>query len=277
MIVQNSSFQEKLEQARAQYRFPSKIRHLSERFARYTLSYLFPQFERVDDEHLTLDAQWTRIEKILDEVVIPLDTKMKCKSVREHFKEELPGILQALTEDAEAILRADPAAESLDEVILAYPGFYAMAIFRIAHSFYGMGIPFFPRLLSEFAHRETGIDIHPGAKIGHGFSIDHGTGIVIGETTIIGDHVRIFQGVTLGALSVDKALADTKRHPTIEDDVVIYANATILGGKTVVGKGSIIGGNVWLTRSVPAGSTVSNSGTIKSPGQQEEELLDFQI
>src|SRR5690606_15379486 len=146
---------------------------------------------------------------------------------------------------------------SVDEVILAYPGFLAIAIYRIAHVLYRAEVPLLPRLLTEYAHRETGIDIHAGARIGASFSIDHGTGVVIGETTVIGDRVRIFQGVTLGALSVNKELASTKRHPTIHDDVVIYANATILGGRTEVGARSIIGGNVWLTHSVPPESVVT--------------------
>jgi serine O-acetyltransferase len=161
-------------------------------------------------------------------------------------------------DDADAILSADPAASSLDEVILAYPGFYALAIHRIAHIFYQQRIPLFPRLLAEYAHRQTGIDLHPGAKIGQRFSIDHGTGVVIGETAVIGDRVRIFQGVTLGALSVKKKLEGTKRHPTIGNDVVIYSQATILGGRTVIGEGSIIGGNVWLTDSVPPHSVITN-------------------
>jgi serine O-acetyltransferase len=162
-------------------------------------------------------------------------------------------------EDAEAIFRGDPAAKSVDEVILAYPGFLAIAVYRVAHWFHNRGVPTLPRMISEHAHKLTGIDIHPGATIGRSFVIDHGTGIVIGETTVIHDNVKIYQGVTLGALSVDKSLANTKRHPTIERDVVIYANATILGGDTVVGAGSVVGGNVWLTESVSPGSRVYHS------------------
>lgn len=168
----------------------------------------------------------------------------------------LPTLHEWLLLDARAILDADPAAQDLAEVTCTYPGFYALALHRIAHALYRRGVRLLPRLISEHAHQRTGIDIHPGAQIGLSCSIDHGTGIVIGETAVIGNHVRLFQGVTLGALSVAKELARLKRHPTIEDHVVIYAGATILGGSTVVGRHSIIGGNVWLTESVPSHSRV---------------------
>ncbi|MCC5942724.1 MAG: serine acetyltransferase [Balneolaceae bacterium] len=169
---------------------------------------------------------------------------------------ELPGIREALLLDIDAMYMGDPAAKSTAEVIRTYPGFYAIAAHRIAHFLESLGIKLIPRIISEHAHRQTGIDIHPGAKIGTYFCIDHGTGVVIGETTEIGSHVKIYQGVTLGGLSVKKEDAKVKRHPTIEDHVVLYSGATILGGDTVIGKGSIIGGNVWLTRSVPAGSKI---------------------
>ncbi|MCC2547939.1 serine O-acetyltransferase [Hymenobacter sp. BT175] len=169
---------------------------------------------------------------------------------------DLPRLRSLLLQDAEAIVAADPAAQGLTEVIATYPGFYATAVHRLAHGLYQQGVARVPRLLGEFAHARTGIDIHPGAQIGPSFCIDHGTGVVIGETATIGARVRVFQGVTLGALSVAKHLANVKRHPTIEDDVVIYAGATILGGSTVVGRYSIIGGNVWLTESVPSHSRV---------------------
>lgn len=161
-----------------------------------------------------------------------------------------------LLQDVEAMYMGDPAAKSKAEVIRTYPGFYALAAHRIAHCLLKNGVNLIPRIISEHAHRQTGIDIHPGAEIGDHFCIDHGTGIVIGETTTIGSHVKIYQGVTLGGLSVKKEDARKKRHPTIEDHVVIYANASILGGETVIGKGSIIGGNVWLTKSVPGNSKI---------------------
>jgi serine O-acetyltransferase len=184
------------------------------------------------------------------------------------FFAELPGLYKMLCLDAKAIYEGDPAASSVDEVIVAYPGFLAVAIHRIAHVLYRMRVPIIPRVLSEYAHRETGIDIHPGAQIGCSFCIDHGTGIVIGETTEIRDSVKIYQGVTLGALSVDKHLAKKKRHPTIEENVVIYSNATILGGDTVVGSNCIIGGNVWLTASVPPNSTVYHKSEVSVRNQK---------
>jgi serine O-acetyltransferase len=169
----------------------------------------------------------------------------------EDFFEEIPKIRAALALDMEAAFRGDPAAKSTAEVILAYPGFQAIVVHRLAHFFWIRQVPLIPRMMSELVHNTTGIDIHPGAAIGESFFIDHGTGVVIGETTVIGKNVKIYQGVTLGALSVKKEEADKKRHPTIEDDVTIYSNATILGGATVIGRGSTVGGNVWLTESVP--------------------------
>jgi serine O-acetyltransferase len=180
---------------------------------------------------------------------------------------ELPRVYDALLEDARATHDGDPAAASVDEVIAAYPGFYATACYRIAHVLHRHGVPLLPRLVTEYAHRETGIDIHPGATIGRAFAVDHGTGVVIGETAVLGDRVRLYQGVTLGALAVAKHLARTKRHPTLGDDVVVYANATILGGDTTVGAGSVIGGNVWLTRSVPPGSVVTHTSQVARRGE----------
>lgn len=172
------------------------------------------------------------------------------------FFESIPRIHSQLNEDVKAMYEGDPAARNEREVIRTYPGFYAIAAYRLAHALRNVGVKGIPRVITEHAHNITGIDIHPGAKIGHHFCIDHGTGVVIGETTVIGDHVKIYQGVTLGALSVDKADAEKKRHPTIEDHVVIYAGATILGGETVVGAHTIVGGSVWLTKSVPARSRI---------------------
>ena len=174
----------------------------------------------------------------------------------QRFFAELEQVFDWVNQDVDAMFAGDPAAKSRTEILRSYPGFYAIAAYRIAHLLNQLGIKLIPRMITEFAHSRTGIDIHPAAQIGQFFCIDHGTGVVIGETTVIGNHVKIYQGVTLGALSVDKADADTKRHPSIEDGVIIYAGATILGGKTIIGKNSIIGGNVWLTKSVPAGSKV---------------------
>jgi serine O-acetyltransferase len=194
------------------------------------------------------------------------------------FFQSLPEIHRQLMIDAIAIERGDPAAESVDEVILAYPGFQAIAVHRIAHRFSELGVPLLPRVLTEWAHERTGIDIHPGATLGHPVIIDHGTGIVIGETAVIGNNVKLYQGVTLGALSVNKSLASTKRHPTIENDVVIYANATILGGETVIGRGSVIGGNVWITASIPPNSIVYQRSEVHvRQGRDDFEAPDFVI
>jgi len=176
------------------------------------------------------------------------------------FLREVPGLQAKLAKDIAAAYEGDPAAKYHDEIIFSYPGLFTVTVYRIAHVLHRLGVPLIPRIMSEYAHGQTGIDIHPNVEIGESFFIDHGTGVVIGETTIIGNRVRLYQGVTLGALSLRKeeceALRDRKRHPTIEDDVIIYANATILGGSTVIGARSIIGGNVWLTESVPPDTTV---------------------
>ena len=179
------------------------------------------------------------------------------------FFNELPQLYALLNTDIKAILDGDPAATSEFEIIRAYPGFYAISFYRLAHALFKLDVPLIPRILTEYAHSKTGIDIHPGAHVGKYLYIDHGTGIVIGETAEIGNHVKFYQGVTLGALSVDKSMTSIKRHPTVEDNVVIYAAATILGGQTVIGHNSIIGGNVWLTRSVPPYSTVYHESKAK--------------
>jgi len=179
------------------------------------------------------------------------------------FLDKLIPVYGLLLKDAASIEASDPAANSVAEVIISYPGFYAIGVHRLAHELYLLNIPFLPRLMSEYAHSRTGIDIHPGATIGSPFAIDHGTGIVIGQTAIIGSNVKIYQGVTLGALSVKKSNASIKRHPTIEDHVILYAGCTILGGDTVVGHHSVIGGNVWLTSSVEPYSIVYNTNEIK--------------
>lgn len=194
------------------------------------------------------------------------------------FFESLVAIHSDLLSDLEAILDFDPAAKSRAEVLLAYPGFFAIFVYRIANYLWVHKVNVLPRVLSELAHSKTGIDIHPGANIGKRFFIDHGTGIVIGETAKIGSNVKIYQGVTLGALSVSKDKAKEKRHPTIEDDVIIYANATILGGNTTVGKGAVIGGNVWITESIPAQSLVYHKSEIIVKTKIEyNNIIDFSI
>jgi serine O-acetyltransferase len=193
------------------------------------------------------------------------------------FFDQLPEVYEALLEDADAFYKFDPAAVSVEEVIATYPGFQAVATYRMANVLHRLQVPLLPRFFSEYTHGKTGIDIHPGASIGRSFFVDHGTGVVIGATAVIGDHVKIYQGVTLGALQVDKSLANSKRHPTIEDGCVIYANSTILGGKTVIGHDSVIGGNTWITESVSPHSVVlhHNQSTVRK--RPFEEPINFVI
>jgi serine O-acetyltransferase len=186
----------------------------------------------------------------------------KTQAFTETFFTATPAIYKSLLKDAEAVLKFDPAARSIEEVLVAYPGFYATAVYRFSHQLWIQGVKILPRMFAEYAHSKTGIDIHPGATIGESFFIDHGTGIVIGETTVIGKNAKIYQGVTLGALSVSKTNTKTQRHPTIEDNVIIYSGATILGGDTVIGHDSVIGGNVWLTNSVLPHSIVYHKSEI---------------
>ncbi len=181
----------------------------------------------------------------------------------EVFFDQVPELYRILNTDVKAIFNGDPAAKTEFEVVRTYPGFYAISFYRIAHALLQINVPLLPRILTEYAHSKTGIDIHPAAIIGEHLHIDHGTGTVIGETCTIGNHVKLYQGVTLGAMSVNKNMANIKRHPTVEDGVVIYSGATILGGDTVIGANSIIGGNVWLTKSVPPGSVVYHKPNIE--------------
>lgn len=223
------------------------------------LGVLFPEF--ASHRFSSTDEIHNRLDQLKSELRTILDHNKECvksgiQGLEDEVFDALPEIRSKLLLDIEAIFMGDPAAQSKGEVIRTYPGFYAIAAHRISHLLLSLGVNLIPRIISEHAHRQAGIDIHPGAQIGDHFCIDHGTGIVIGETTVIGSHVKIYQGVTLGGLSVKKEDAKKKRHPTIEDGVVIYAGATILGGDTVIGKNSIIGGNVWLTKSVPENSKI---------------------
>ncbi|SHF72237.1 serine O-acetyltransferase EpsC [Dysgonomonas macrotermitis] len=209
------------------------------------------------------------VYSVLLENITNLMGREKAESIVDSFISGLPDLQTGLRKEAECYIHNDPAARSIEEVILAYPGFYALSVHRISHILFNSGVPIIPRLFSEHAHAKVGIDIHPGANIGNHFFIDHGTGIVIGETSIIGENVKIYQGVTLGALFVTKELKGTKRHPTIEDNVVIYAGATILGGSTVVGHDSTIGGNAWLTRSIVPYSVVFNNSEVRIKTAQD--------
>lgn len=200
------------------------------------------------------------------------------KNITQRFLDTVPPIKQTLLKDAGFIVESDPAAQGLVEVVAIYPGFFAIFCHRIAHSIHRLFVPLLPRMIAEYAHKITGIDIHPGAIIGSPFSIDHGTGIVIGETAVIGNNVKVYQGVTLGALSVDKSKASKKRHPTIEDNVILYAGCTILGGRTIVGRNSVIGGNVWLTESIAPFSVVYHKSEIIVRDQNKQnDIVDFSI
>lgn len=222
-------------------------------------------FYTLFDINTPVEGNIELLESLFEELVDMAcwETQKPCKKIWNHYVAQLPKVLELLNLDAEAIRNCDPASLSIEEVYMAYPGFYAIAIYRLAHELYEVGFPLVPRLMTEYAHRQTGVDINPGAQIGKSFFIDHATGVVIGETAIIKDHVKVYQGVTLGALYVEKSLKDVKRHPTIESNVTIYANATILGGETVVGEYSIIGGNAWVTSSIPPHSTVFHTPEIK--------------
>jgi len=228
-------------------------------FLEECLGLLFPQLARPRPKSAReLEARLIQLVGRLRYVLCEVMPEQchEAEALARRYIEALPGIADQVRLDAEAALAGDPAANSVHETILSYPSVYAVAAYRLAHALLHEGVPLLPRLMTEYAHRITGIDINPGAEIGPSFFVDHGTSVVIGETAVIGRNVKIYQGVTLGALSVNRDLKHTKRHPTIEDDVVIYANATILGGKTVIGRGAIIGGNVWLTKSVPPGARV---------------------
>lgn len=242
--------------------FPDKV--LSENFTNDLFNFLFGSYQREFDSEKKLADAYQDLKHTFSVILFELlKEESSVKKHTETFFGALPAIYQALLIDADTVLRFDPAAQSIEEVLIAYPGFYATAVYRLSHQLYIQGIKTLPRLLSEYAHSKTGIDIHPGATIGAAFAIDHGTGIVIGETAVIGERVKIYQGVTLGALNVSKELASMKRHPTIEDDVIIYSGATILGGETIIGSGSIIGGNIWLTHSVPPNSVVYHKSEIR--------------
>lgn len=211
-----------------------------------------------------IEEEFSTLEKNLLDILNATKACRDCDNeiVAKDFFNRIPALYEMLNRDASAILEGDPAAKSEFEVIRTYPGFFAISFYRLAHELLTLEVPLLPRILTEYAHSHTGIDIHPCAEIGEHFFIDHGTGIVIGETAVIGNHVKLYQGVTLGALSIDQNMK-LKRHPTVQDHVIIYSGATILGGETVIGHHSIIGGNVWLIKSVPPHSTVYHKPLIE--------------
>jgi len=240
------------------------------------LGTLFPDFAKQNfNSQKEFELHLEKLKLQLDQILSrnPMRSEMDASLTAEKFFDELENIHQLLEEDITALFEGDPAAKSRTEVIRTYPGFFAIAAHRVAHALVNLGVRLIPRIISEYAHGKTGIDIHPGASIGHFFCIDHGTGVVIGETTIIGDHVKVYQGVTLGALSVDKKDAKVKRHPTIGDNVVVYAGATILGGNTHIGHDSVIGGNVWLTQSVSPFSKIYYKAQMSNSKGESDTII----
>ncbi len=236
----------------------------TQKFVDELVMFLFPLKGNRTVSLKSLQKELRRLRFWLSELLYPLhdDAEEEVTQVVELFFNRLPDVYEMLLSDAETFLNSDPSAKGIEEVMMTFPGFYAISVYRIAHELQILNIPLLPRIMSEYIHGKTGIDIHPAAKIGRNFFIDHGTGVVIGETTEIGNNVKIYQGVTLGALFVERGLIDQKRHPSIQDDVIIYAGSTILGGKTTVGRGSVIGGNVWLTESVEPHSLVYHKPQI---------------
>lgn len=233
------------------------LREKTESFTKFFIQSLFDRDTNLEVNFPLLQAQFAEM------VALASGNQLNGTLIWEEYSQELPELLKKINLDAQAFVDNDPASTTVEEVFVAYPGFLAIMIYRLSHPLYNRKVPTIPRLMSEFAHRLSGTDINPGAQIGESFFVDHATGTVIGETAIIEDHVRIYQGVTLGALHVAKSMQNTKRHPTVKSNVTIYANATILGGETVIGENSIIGGNVWLTSSVPANSVVTHTSEVK--------------
>lgn len=275
-----NDFSDKLLEIRKAHKTIRPLKREGQKFIDDLLQLLLPHFsERYYNDRKEIESEIILLKGDLKEVLRALGSfnEDEIEKHSESFFKRLPEINELLWFDAKSITEGDPAAENIDEVILAYPGFLAISIYRLAHVLYLERIPIIPRIISEYAHQLTGIDIHPGAEIGSSFCIDHGTGIVIGETAVIGNNVKIYQGVTLGALSVDKKYANTRRHPTIEDNVIIYAQSVILGGNTIIGANSVIGGNTWITESIPANSIVYHKSDVKLRKNSSEDFLDFII
>jgi serine O-acetyltransferase len=270
---------------RERHRVAPGTREACEAAGREVLGFLFPHLAPAGSlappcEDGPVRAELSELRGGLERALalLPDGPPLGVAATVDAFLARLPELHALLLEDGRALTEGDPAAHSLDEVLLAYPGFRAVAFYRIAHELHALQVPLAPRLITELAHRETGVDIHPGATIGRGLAIDHGTGVVIGETAVIGHRVKLYQGVTIGAASVRKQLAGKKRHPTLGDDVIVYSNATILGGDTHVGEGSVIGGNVWLPHSVPPQSVVTNEGAVtRVRNRGDEPALEFEI
>jgi serine O-acetyltransferase len=257
---------------------PSLVR--THEFVDNLIQTLFPVKTSCPVDPETIEAEMERCSVRARELLYSIRTTLKDSpdAIADAFFAALPEAFEKLVVDAESITRFDPAASCVEEIILCYPGFYCISVYRLANILYKLGVPVLPRVMTEYAHGKTGIDIHPGATIGTPFFIDHGTGIVIGETAVIGKDVKIYQGVTLGALTVEKSLARTKRHPTIEDDVVIYAGSTILGGDTVIGHHTVVGGNTWITESVLPHSVVYRNHRVEIKDKKDfKPPIDFII
>jgi len=254
----------KIESQKKDLNLPIRLKERTE----YFTSLLF---ETLFDNESSVTRNIKQLAIVFDELVelACWDEKKSCGDVWDDYLITFPTILKKLQLDAEAFLESDPAANSIEEIYLAYPGFFAIAVYRFSHELYKINFPLVPRLMTEYAHRLTGTEINAGAQIGDSFFIDHATGTIIGETVIIKNNVKIYQGVTLGAKYVTRELKGSKRHPTVEDNVIIYANATILGGNTVIGENSIIGGNVWLTKSVPSNSIISNAKQVNIKSKED--------
>lgn len=275
---EQEAFFERLNEQNKTFRYKLPSRQESGKFIQQLINFLFPisqdclHNEKPTDLRQTYSALRQKLGCMLDPLLPELaDGK---EETLDQIFENIPEIYDLLLQDAKAITENDPASVGIEEVIALYPGFMAIATYRIAHILAELKIPLLPRMLTEFAHSQTGIDIHPNAIIGHSFFIDHGTGVVIGETTHIGNNVKLYQGVTLGATHVSKSLASRKRHPTIEDNVVVYANATILGGETVIGKDSIIGGNAWIVKSVAPYSMVYHQSKVEVRQQPVQQVIE---
>ncbi|AWU39276.1 serine O-acetyltransferase [Blattabacterium punctulatus] len=263
--MSNPNFLKKLfENNKKKWKYPFLNKNTYKQFVEDLFHFLFTPDQYLLEGINSLKKNYQKLKHKLYSIFMEFNfEEKKSKKYVQYFFENIPNIYQILITDANAILNFDPAATVIEEIFLSYPGFFATALYRIAHQLWILKIPILPRMITEYAHRETGVDIHASAEIGKSFVIDHGTGIVIGSSTKIGNSVKIYQGVTLGAIYVNKKLANQKRHPTIEDQVTIYSGATILGGDTVIGHDSILGGNVWITNSIPPFSIVYQKSEIK--------------
>jgi len=265
-----------IKNSRSEKKLPDKAK--AEAWTEAIFHWLFSIGENYTDNEFFLWKE-TQLKEELTELLENVLTNNENKAeTANRFYDKLEAIQTQFEADLKAVFNFDPAAKSVSEVLIAYPGFFAITVYRLAHELWKINVPILPRLMAEYVHNKTGIDIHPGAKIGERFFIDHGTGIVIGETSAIGNDVKIYQGVTLGALTVSKDKAEIKRHPTIGNNVTLYANATILGGNTIIGDNAVIGGNVWITQSIPAKSLVYHKSEIIIKSKAEfPEPLNFVI